>query len=134
LSINQGGLLEFTTSTTPRITCGDRASGVVQDLHVTAPGTSQASTQGGRLRLRPGRSGATPGTYGRGSLDGNRDGSTFDEALAWSTSGSAPLLAFYGTNPAAKPTVTGSRGGNAALASLLTALAGLGLLTDSSSA
>lgn len=33
-----------------------------------------------------------------------------------------------------KPTVTGSRGGNAALASLLTALAGHGLLTDSSSA
>lgn len=31
-----------------------------------------------------------------------------------------------------KPTVTGSRGGNAALASLLTALDGIGLLTDSS--
>lgn len=43
-------------------------------------------------------------------------------------------VGFYGTAPAAKPTVTGSRGGNAALASLLTALAGLGLITDSSSA
>lgn len=32
-----------------------------------------------------------------------------------------------------KPTVTGSRGGNAALASLLTALATLGLITDSTS-
>ena len=42
-------------------------------------------------------------------------------------------LGFYNTAPAVKPTVTGSRGGNAALASLLTALAGLGLLTDSSS-
>lgn len=41
-------------------------------------------------------------------------------------------IGFYGTTPAAKPTVTGSRGSNAALASLLTALAGLGLLTDSS--
>lgn len=41
-------------------------------------------------------------------------------------------VGFYGTAAAAKPTVTGSRGGNAALASLLTALAGLGLLTDSS--
>jgi hypothetical protein len=41
-------------------------------------------------------------------------------------------IGFYGTSPAAKPTVTGSRGGNAALASLLTGLAGLGLLTDSS--
>lgn len=43
-------------------------------------------------------------------------------------------VGFYNTTPAAKPTVTGSRGGNAALASLLTALAGLGLITDSSSA
>ena len=42
-------------------------------------------------------------------------------------------VGFYGTAVAAKPTVTGSRGSNAALASLLTALAGLGLLTDSSS-
>lgn len=43
-------------------------------------------------------------------------------------------LGFYGTAAAAKPTVTGSRGGNDALASLLTALADLGLITDSSSA
>jgi hypothetical protein len=42
-------------------------------------------------------------------------------------------IGFYNHAPAAKPTVSGSRGANAALASLLTALAGLGLLTDSSS-
>jgi hypothetical protein len=42
-------------------------------------------------------------------------------------------LGFYAAAPVAKPTVTGSRGGNAALASLLTALANLGLITDSSS-
>ena len=41
------------------------------------------------------------------------------------------MLSFYGAAPAAKPTVTGSKGGNAALASLLTALATLGLITDS---
>ena len=42
---------------------------------------------------------------------------------------------FFGaTPPAAKPAVAGSRGGNAALASLLTALAAYGLITDSSSA
>lgn len=33
--------------------------------------------------------------------------------------------------PAAPPTVIGSRGGNAALASLLTGLAGLGIIVDS---
>lgn len=43
-------------------------------------------------------------------------------------------IGFYSTAGQAKPTVSGSRGANAALASLLTALAGLGLLTDSSSA
>ena len=43
-------------------------------------------------------------------------------------------IGFYAATPAAKPTVTGSRGGNAALASLLTGLATLGLLTDSSTA
>jgi hypothetical protein len=37
-----------------------------------------------------------------------------------------------GAAPPAKPTVTGSKGANAALASLLTALAAYGLVTDSS--
>ncbi len=36
--------------------------------------------------------------------------------------------------PTILPVVTGSRGGNAALASLLTALAGLGLITNSTTA
>ena len=40
-------------------------------------------------------------------------------------------VGFQGTSPIAKPTVTGSKGGNAALASLLTALANYGLITDS---
>jgi hypothetical protein len=43
-------------------------------------------------------------------------------------------IGFYNTNPSAKQTVTGSRGGNAALASLLSTLATLGLLTDSTTA
>ena len=47
----------------------------------------------------------------------------------------AQLLRFYGsTTGTAQQTVTGSRGGNAALASLLTALATLGLIVDSTTA
>ncbi len=42
-------------------------------------------------------------------------------------------VGFYGTAPTSKQTVTGSRGGNAALASLCTALAAIGLITDSTS-
>lgn len=41
-------------------------------------------------------------------------------------------LGFFGAAAVVKPTVTGSKGANAALASLLTALANFGLLTDSS--
>ena len=43
-------------------------------------------------------------------------------------------VGFNGATPITKPAVTGSRGGNAALASLLTQLATLGLITDSTTA
>jgi hypothetical protein len=46
----------------------------------------------------------------------------------------APMIGFLGASAVARPTVTGSRGGNAALASLLTQLAALGLITDSTTA
>lgn len=44
------------------------------------------------------------------------------------------VLGFFGATASAKPTITGSRGGNAALADLLTKLATLGLITDGTSA
>jgi hypothetical protein len=53
------------------------------------------------------------------------------EGLRIEANGTAALIGFYGAAAQAKQTVTGSRGGNAALASLLTALAALGLITDS---
>lgn len=40
-------------------------------------------------------------------------------------------LGFYGTAPTSKKAVTGSKGGNAALTSLMTQLAAIGLFTDS---
>lgn len=43
-------------------------------------------------------------------------------------------IGFFAAAPVAKPTVTGSRGGNAALTSFLTAIADLGLITDSTTA
>ncbi len=46
--------------------------------------------------------------------------------------GDATGLGFFAATPVAKPTVTGAKGGNVALTSLLTALANLGLITDSS--
>jgi len=59
--------------------------------------------------------------------------------LQYTTSGGNRLRYMVGaterfTLPDTKPTVTGAKGGNAALASLLTALAAANLITDSSSA
>jgi len=48
--------------------------------------------------------------------------------------GTNPLIGVLGATPVARQTVTGSRGGNAALASLLTAMATFGWITDSTSA
>lgn len=56
------------------------------------------------------------------------------EGIRIESDGSNPLLGLFGATAVGKPTVTGSRGGNAALASLLTALANLGAITDSTSA
>lgn len=70
--------------------------------------------------------------FGNGAVQHDASGAAFTLKGALDHDGST--VGFYNTAPVSKPTVTGSRGGNAALASLLTALAGLGLLTDSSSA
>lgn len=53
------------------------------------------------------------------------------EFMRAEASGAAAMLGFFGAAAVAKPTVTGAKGGNAALTSLMTALANLGLVTDS---
>lgn len=68
-------------------------------------------------------------TLSIGGVDALLLGDSEDIAIG----GSGASIGFFGTGPTSKPVVSGSRGGNAALASLLTALANLGLITDSSS-
>lgn len=62
----------------------------------------------------------------------------FVDALYGSTKhvldGAANTIGFFGTAAAAKQTVSGAKGGNAAVASILTALVAYGLVTDSTSA
>ena len=53
------------------------------------------------------------------------------EGLRIEASGTAPTIGVLGAAASARITVTGSRGGNAALASLLTAMATFGWITDS---
>ncbi|MFJ4624230.1 hypothetical protein [Streptomyces sp. NPDC088812] len=55
-------------------------------------------------------------------------------ARVHSIDGAGNKLGFHGADPVAKQTVSGSRDGNAALASLITALATLDLITDGTSA
>jgi hypothetical protein len=55
------------------------------------------------------------------------------ECLRLETDGSAAMLGFYGSAAVAQQSVTGSRGGNAALADLLTKLTTPGLIVDGAS-
>ena len=64
------------------------------------------------------------------SIDAWTSGNSWVTNLAFARDGG---IGFYGTAPIPKPTIAGSRDGNAALESLFTALANLGLITDSSS-
>lgn len=52
------------------------------------------------------------------------------EAVRVEADGAAPRLSFFGATAVPRQTITGSRGGNTALANLLAALALLGLITD----
>jgi hypothetical protein len=56
---------------------------------------------------------------------------TFQVGVTIEANSGGVRVGFNGATPVAKPTITGSRGGNAALANLLAALASRGDLTDS---
>ena len=122
VGVGVAAIVTIEDRTSLEVTCGliradDQTSGTGPDLTVRAADSSGIGSVGGDLVLSAG-SASTDGVVNITS-DLDHDGTN---------------LGFYGTAPVAKPTVTGSRGGNAALASLLTALASQGLITDSSSA
>lgn len=101
-------------------TAGSEASSLIFSTRV-AGSFVDAMTLNGSGNLLVGTS--TDGMTASGSL-----------AVAQDFAHRGSKLGFYNTAPATKQTITGSRGGNAALASLLTALATTGLITDSSTA
>jgi prepilin-type processing-associated H-X9-DG protein len=81
---------------------------------------------------------SNPGIFRR---SGTNNGIRFGTNLVGIVAGGADRIVanntgvgFHNSTPIAKPTVSGSRGGNAALASLLTTLANYGLITDSTGA
>lgn len=94
---------------------------------VTGGRAGGGDRNGGSAILRAGtQTGA--GTPGQATM---RDSTGNDIVTVGPT---ASTLAFYGGSATTQPTITGSRGGNAALASLLTALAAFGLIVDSTTA
>lgn len=70
-----------------------------------------------------------PGTRGKDLTitDTLTASGTLEVGVFWHQGATA---AFFGNLPTTKPTITGAKGGNVALGSLLTALATLGLLVD----
>lgn len=62
------------------------------------------------------------------------DSVTAREAMRFKATGAAAAIGFLGASATVRAAITGSRGGNAALASLLTELATKGLITDSTTA
>jgi len=85
------------------------------------------------LQFWDGNSGVLAWYYGEAGLASGADVTTWTKIFEAGANGFKVTgnIGFYGTAPIAKPTVSGSRGGNAALASLLTALANYGLIVNS---
>lgn len=129
---------------------GDAAGG---DVHINGGDALNDDVDGGRVYLMSGDSGMG-GTCGDIVLSGAWNPGTVGGGNIFLTAGAAgyvginpagsnqPVvrvtaagaLGFFNAAGTTKPTVSGARGGNAALASLLTALASMGLITNSSSA
>jgi len=79
---------------------------------------------GGNIELTPGIGSTTNGFATLNNAFSN-------SGLKVAGASGAPTIGFYGATPIVKPTVTGSRASGAALQDLLTQLANLGLITDS---
>lgn len=114
------------STTTPQLVVTHTPS-AINYLQITGAATGVA------LVLAPANAGdANISSFVRGrgtGLSGLQD-SAGTTRIAVNTTG----IGFFNTAPIAKPAASGSRGGNAALASLLTQLAALGLITDSTTA
>lgn len=134
------------TTPTFRIAPSSAASTAPNDWNCYGQDMSGAGSSAGAVRWRAGNASGASGTRNGGDFDVQPGaGPTADGELALRAANGAGLgtkririnstgLGFFNTAPVAQPNVTGSRGGNAALASALTALANLGLITDGSSA
>ena len=127
-----GQLCTLSTDSNLVMKLGDGAGGIeLRAGGATVPTVSIVANSGG---------GASEWgtTFAAGRMSVAPGSGTSDYAIQYNGTnvmnlGSGGKLAFFGTAAQSKQTITGSRGGNAALADLLTKLATIGLITDSSS-
>lgn len=120
--------LEFGTGGTRDVIITRLSGGSI----ILRPGTGTYSsiTLGSESGPRPfidwGSGGADALRIGTFGTDGN-----FDLSIHIVADSTVPKIGFLGAAAVSRPTVTGSKGGNAALSSLMSALANLGLVTNS---
>lgn len=102
-------------------------------------GYSSGANRAGHVYITGGEAQASTGNGGEVIIGGGPSAGGVDGGVKIVKSDTTSLnlqsndtgLGFFAATPVAKPTVSGSRGGNPALQSLLTAMASLGLITDS---
>lgn len=119
-----------------RLIAGDGNSG--GEVFISGGNASAAESPSGNVIVRPGVGPTTAGQIQlqhAGANVGIRISAQADphlgnQAILVADGG----LSFFNGTPAERPSVTGSRGGNAALASLLTVLGDMGLITDNTTA
>ncbi len=138
--IGTGNLLTITGQDFTGSGAGTHTAGATTLRGGDATGAT-ATHVGGLLTLRGGDATGGSGTRTGGGLDVRAGtGATANGELRLLDNTTPRIrinatgLAFFNTAPVAKPTVSGAKGSNAALGSLMTALSGLGLVTDSTSA
>jgi hypothetical protein len=133
----------FDSSGTNKTLTDDASSSVQIDIGASTSNSYEITTDAGGFTDGWFYLDETSGSLGADTTDisvYNAADATFPNVVKIQVSGTerfradATGLGFFNTTPVAKPTVSGSRGGNAALADLLTELATLGLITDSTSA
>jgi hypothetical protein len=112
------------------------ASGIIASDTALAAGTNYAAS--GALRLANAGQVMGRNAANSGDIEALRVGSDNNVKVGSGQNvdigGSGKTLSFYGHAAAAQTNITGSRGGNAALQSLLNALVGYGLITDGTTA
>lgn len=130
---NVSGAVSVTSVTTTGNVSVGGTLGVTGAATLASAGVTGNATVGGTL----GVTGDTTltgalGVSGYTTLAGGQ--ANGDWAVFGSFSALGSNVGFFGTTATTKRTVSGAKGGNAALGSLLTALAAYGLITDSTSA